>query len=507
VSLCAGFQPAAAGPDRLTPGTSYFGRNQYIEYIAGDLPLVISVPHGGDLLPAEIPDREQAVTVADTWSIEYTLAVADAIHQLTGRYPHIVINHIQRVKLDANRDMPYGAQDSPAAQQAWREFHDFLDMAEASAVEQCGRGLYLDLHSNGQAGGWIQLGYGIPGSDLTLSNEELDRPGHVIDSSLRTLSTISGEGLSSLLRGPQSLGGLLADRGYRAVPSNFVPWPSGIVYFDGGYNVFRHGSKNGGGVDGIQVEASVDYVRPEKVEKFTRVLSEAILTFMEAHYGFTLGEGNDVLCPSFADVGPGSPGYNAIETLFSKGILPACSTNPRLFCPDAPLTRGEAAEMIGKVIQPESTWPVTAESIYQDILPEDPLAPWTTVMWQSGFGPSCREDRLVFCPDRPFSRAEAAKTFLRILKGSAYIPPEPSGSFTDMQPQDWDTWWTEAAYLEGLFQACQAASQMEFCPDAPITRSEAATLLYLVSETQTTPHRIPESGPAHVADGEAKAKK
>ncbi len=479
--MLVGDPPAVAADDgHLTPGASYFGRNQYIEYIAGDLPLVLSAPHGGDLRPDELPDREQAVSVADTWSIEYTLAVADVIFQLTGHHPHVVINHLQRVKLDANRDLAYGAQDSPEAQQAWHEFHDFLDLAETSAVEQCGRGLYLDLHTNGQAGGWIQLGYGIPASDLVLSNEELDRPAHVAESSLRSLSNVSGEGLSALLRGADSLGGLLAARGYRAVPSNVVPWPHGITYYDGGYNVFRHGSRNGGGVDGIQLETSMDYVRPENIQRYARVLSESILSFMEMHYGFSLDQGGGTLCPVFADVDPGQRSSAAIEALYKEGVVQPCSTSPRLFCPGASLTRGDAAQMIGRLVRPGTPAPDTTETFYRDIPPGDPLTPWATLLWQAGLITSCRVDRLAFCPDQGFSRAEAAKTFLQLLKGPAYLPPSPAGLFADLSADDWRTWWAEAAYAEGLIHPCADTTFLQFCPDEVISRAEAAVLLATV---------------------------
>jgi hypothetical protein len=487
VSLLAGDPSVAgAGAEHLIPGTSYFGRNNYIEYIAGDLPLVLSVPHGGSLMPAELPDREQAVAVADTWSIEYTLAVADIVYQLTGHHPHVVINHLQRVKLDANRDLAYGAQDSPAAQQAWHEFNDFIDLAEDSAVEQCGRGLFLDLHSNGQAGGWIQLGYGIPATDLVLSNEELDRPAHVAESSLRSLSTISGEGLSSLLRGPDSLGGLLEARGYRAVPSNIVPWPPGILYYDGGYNVFHHGSRNGGGVDGIQIETSIDYVRPENMHAYASVLGEAILSFMEMHYGFSLDEGAGTICPTFADVQPGEQSSAAIEGLYKEGVLQPCSSSPRLFCPGEPLTRGDAAEMIGRVIQPVLPATDAMGAIYQDIPSDDPLAPWASTMWQAGLGASCREDRLAFCPDEGFSRAEAARTFLQLLKGPSYLPPPPTGVFSDLSVDDWRTWWAEAAYDEGLMQPCADVTSLQFCPDEALSRGQAAVLLATVADARTS---------------------
>ncbi|MGB8168224.1 MAG: hypothetical protein WCF18_12075, partial [Chthoniobacteraceae bacterium] len=51
--LLAGRNDAA----EFTPGKSYFGQDNYIEYIAGDLPLIISSPHGGREKPDEFPDR------------------------------------------------------------------------------------------------------------------------------------------------------------------------------------------------------------------------------------------------------------------------------------------------------------------------------------------------------------------------------------------------------------------------------------------------------------------
>src|SRR5262245_57440187 len=51
----------------LTAGQSYFGRNSYVEYIAGNAPVIFSAAHGGDLKPAGIPDRDTTCgTIANT---------------------------------------------------------------------------------------------------------------------------------------------------------------------------------------------------------------------------------------------------------------------------------------------------------------------------------------------------------------------------------------------------------------------------------------------------------
>ena len=43
----------------------YYGREKYIEYFAGNLPIILSVPHGGREIPGEIPDRSWGTMVTD----------------------------------------------------------------------------------------------------------------------------------------------------------------------------------------------------------------------------------------------------------------------------------------------------------------------------------------------------------------------------------------------------------------------------------------------------------
>ena len=43
----------------------YYGREEYIEYHPGNIPIILSVPHGGWLIPDEIPDRTYGTMVTD----------------------------------------------------------------------------------------------------------------------------------------------------------------------------------------------------------------------------------------------------------------------------------------------------------------------------------------------------------------------------------------------------------------------------------------------------------
>ena len=66
-----------------TPGTTYWGRSNYTEYIAGNLPLIISAPHGGDTNPAELPNRTNTSTYTvttdpDLWTANLARAIRTA---------------------------------------------------------------------------------------------------------------------------------------------------------------------------------------------------------------------------------------------------------------------------------------------------------------------------------------------------------------------------------------------------------------------------------------------
>ncbi len=274
--------------DAWVPGTSYFGRRQYVEYLPGELPVVISVPHGGDLEPTEIPDRGGGTTVTDSWTRETALAVRDAFIERTGSAPHLVISHLRRTKLDPNREIVEAAEGNPFAENAWREFQAFIDTAEAAVVLRYGSGSYLDLHGHGHEILRAELGYLLGADDLARADAVLDAGGYAQRSSIRVLVESGGAPFSELLRGTTSLGGLLVAGGFAAVPSPSAPSPGADPYFSGGYNVDRHGSKAGGAVSGVQIELPNAGTRDTAAHRraFATVLAEAVESFMVAHWGF-----------------------------------------------------------------------------------------------------------------------------------------------------------------------------------------------------------------------------
>ncbi|HSL68911.1 MAG TPA: hypothetical protein VK864_01650 [Longimicrobiales bacterium] len=284
-----------AGP--YLPGASYFGRGQYIEYIAGDLPLIFTAPHGGSQSPGEITDRTAsrcggtAVIGLDTNTQELARAIRDAFFQRTGKYPHVIINRLHRRKLDANRAALEAACGDPEAEVAWQEFHEFIAIAKNRVQTDFGRGWFTDLHGHGHSVARLELGYRLSAAELRLADATLDGdPAFEAKSSFRTFSAASPRSFSGALRGAGALGTLLGQAGYRAVPSAQDAAPAeNDAYFTGGYNVGRHGCADGGSICGVQIEHHAD-VRINALErsKYASALAAIYEVFLADNFGLTL---------------------------------------------------------------------------------------------------------------------------------------------------------------------------------------------------------------------------
>lgn len=270
------------------PGASYFGRNDYVEYIPGTLPVVLSAPHGGALTPDEIPDRTFGTLVTDSYTEETIRAARDGFLERAGEAPHIIISHLKRVKLDPNREIGEAAQDSPFAENAWEEFHGFIEVASARVEADFGKGLYLDLHGHGHEIQRVELGYLLSASDLNQDDVALDGTAFALKSSIAALAQASPLPFSVLLRGETSFGAYLSGQAIRAVPSVTDPSPGSDSYFSGGYNTVRHGSRDSGAVSGIQLELQRPGIRDtdENRRSFGLRLAWVVEQFMLEHYGF-----------------------------------------------------------------------------------------------------------------------------------------------------------------------------------------------------------------------------
>ncbi len=270
----------------FTPNVHYYGRNNYIEYIAGNAPFIISAPHGGSLVPAEIPDRTVGTTTKDSYTEELARDIQTAYFARTGKYPHVIINRLHRIKLDANREIVEAAAGNQYAIQAWNEFQTFIDSAKAQVTRSYGKGFYIDIHGHGHSIQRLELGYILSSSQLELSDNTLNSNiGYRNISSIRTMAANAGIPFADLLRGESSLGTFFEYHGYPAVPSSVQPDPGGNTYFNGGYNTDRHGSADGGVISGLQIESNYDGVRDTDANRkaYAKVIVEIVDNYLNLH--------------------------------------------------------------------------------------------------------------------------------------------------------------------------------------------------------------------------------
>lgn len=281
------------GAQTFVPGQSYFGRSNYIEYIAGDLPFIISAPHGGTLTPAELPDRTYGTFSTDGNTDLLARDVRKAMTNRLGHFPHVIICNLDRNKIDCNREIVEGAQSNALTEISWNDFQNFIGIAKQTVSNQFGRGLYIDLHGHGHPVQRLELGYLLSSGQLGLSDATLNGSSfYPNQSSLRELNTRSPATFAQLLRGTNSLGGLLSTQGYPAVPSPTDPDPGTNAYFNGGYNTDQHGSINGGTISGLQIECNSTNVRDTAAHRlaFATNLCIALEVYFSNHFSMNLGD-------------------------------------------------------------------------------------------------------------------------------------------------------------------------------------------------------------------------
>ena len=276
----------APGLRAEVPADSVFLADRTVEYLPGTLPLIIAAPHGGQLEPADIPDRKDGVTTRDAETDLLAIDLAGEVRRQFGAKPHVILCHLHRKKVDCNRDALTGTGGDPGALATWRAFHEAIGKARAAA----GRGLFLDLHGHSHPAPKVEIGYLLTPEQLRETGPAFSALARV--SGIAAMANTSPGTFESLVRGPLSLGGLLESAGYPSVPSPTSPDPGEEPYFRGGYNTARY--RTGGGTDrffAIQIECPRPGVRDseENRRRFAAALAAALGTWLSHHAGIDLG--------------------------------------------------------------------------------------------------------------------------------------------------------------------------------------------------------------------------
>ena len=289
--LCIFFVNGSCFGQKWEIGKSYTDDKNWTTFIVGDLPLIISVPHGGTTISNDVPLRncKGAVTVTDSKTIELVQEIEKAFLAKYKARPYIIISNISRKNVDQNRDIEEGTCGNKIMEKPWNQFHDYIDTAIVLATKKFGKVIYIDLHGHGHTKQRLELGYNLSADELrNLESNPKNNDKVASKSSVANLiASNKTENINRLLIGDNAFGTLITIEGFDAVPSKQDVAPlDGDKYFNGGYNTRRYTSSNYPNVFGWQIESNFkgvrdDAGRPAFAKAFADVMNNYFKIFIK----------------------------------------------------------------------------------------------------------------------------------------------------------------------------------------------------------------------------------
>ncbi len=145
--------------------------------------------------------------------------------------------------------------------------------------------------------------------------------------------------------------------------------------------------------------------------------AEAAVLMLRGKNGSSYAPPSSPEGPFFTDVPATHPFYGYVQQLYRDRITSGCSQNPLKFCPDQPMTRGEAAVMMLRIQNGSSFQPPAATGgVFADVKNNTTFAGWIEEFYRSGMTVGCSATPLMYCPTANATRAEFAVFLDRLFK-------------------------------------------------------------------------------------------
>lgn len=235
----------------------------------GDLPCMISAPHGGrQVVPGVAPRTGDGLAKGasgffagrDSFTEELALEVVDCLHERLRAKPFHVISSVHRKYVDFNRPVDI-AIESTRIEPLYKRYHDALATYAKQIRQRFPGGLLIDIHGQGSRRDLVYRG--------TQNGRTVQR-------------LIDAFGIEAHA-GSQSLFGMLQQRGWGIYP---VPLDGKEqAGFTGGYIVRTYGSHTPFGLEAIQLEFGADYrSNREGRSKTAEDLADVIIAFLDRYH-------------------------------------------------------------------------------------------------------------------------------------------------------------------------------------------------------------------------------
>lgn len=242
--------PAATAPAAAASAAS---ANQFPDYLIiepGTLPLVFSVPHGGNVKLADAPERAKGTKVQDDRVNELAAAIQRHLLAKSGRQAYLVGANISRKYIDFNRKAE-DAYEAPSAAPVYDAYYGALRSAIDAVRTQPGA-LLVDIHGQSLDKGAIFRG---TGSGLTARNA----PFYTTPDGL--ITRLEAGGLNVLPKAAEDK----------------------ETHFSGGTIVRVFGVQTPQGIDSVQLEFGANWrAGAERIEQTAAVVADALLAHLRA---------------------------------------------------------------------------------------------------------------------------------------------------------------------------------------------------------------------------------
>jgi hypothetical protein len=250
----------------------------YTEVQYGNMPLIISVPHGGTVQPTTIPDRTCAgiTTVTDSKTIELVYAIDSVLKADYGVQPYMVLTNLARIKIDQNRDFAEATCSNNNLSIFWNNYHYSIDTAITKILVKYPSALFIDLHGHGHTKQRLELGYLI-GANALRNPTSIN---YTTSSLKNQISQYPPAQNNSLLFGTKAFGTMMGNRSFPSVPSQQDAAPLVTdTYFDGGYNTATYCAYSK--VFGWQIESNFTGVRDNPTSRviFAKAFAQSIMEY------------------------------------------------------------------------------------------------------------------------------------------------------------------------------------------------------------------------------------
>ena len=193
---------------------------RYVDAVRGDIPVLIAVPHDGDLDRPGLPPRFPPIDGRDVGTRNISTALEEALREGAGQ-PYLVVQKLRRSYVDTNRDRARAYQH-PLGREVYDTFHQQIERFAEEIRDRFGDGVLLDMHGNPRLPKDVYLGT-YAGAALT--------------------ETAAGQAFEDDLRQA------LRAAGYEVPPRDETP-----EVFGGDFIVDRHGAKARSPLSAVMIE-------------------------------------------------------------------------------------------------------------------------------------------------------------------------------------------------------------------------------------------------------------